>query len=69
MKGPVLWRRSLSACVVKLEGVPVATSPWLVSDELWELVGPLLAMTPKVARPRAKILKLATREAGYGFES
>jgi transposase len=31
-----------SASVVKLGGVPMATAPWMVSDELWELVEPLL---------------------------
>jgi transposase len=33
--------------VVKLGGVPVAAAPWLVSDELWERIGPLL---PRVER-------------------
>src|SRR3954470_10909399 len=36
-----------SASVVKLEGVPVATAPWVVSDELWRRVEPLL---PRVGR-------------------
>src|SRR5919204_2431701 len=36
-----------SASVVKLRGVPMAVAPWIVSDELWELVEPLL---PKVER-------------------
>jgi transposase len=36
-----------SASVVKIEGVPVATAPWLVSDELWERIEPLL---PRVER-------------------
>src|ERR671925_225202 len=31
-----------SASVVKLGGVPMAAAPWIVSDELWELVEPLL---------------------------
>src|SRR5215210_7998233 len=31
-----------SASVVKLGGVPMAVAPWIVSDELWELVEPLL---------------------------
>jgi transposase len=31
-----------SASVVKLEGVPMATAPWIVSDALWERVEPLL---------------------------
>ena len=38
MKGPVLWRRMPSASVVKLGGVPMAVAPWIVSDELWELI-------------------------------
>src|SRR4051794_40570941 len=42
MKGPPLWRRTRSASVVNLRGVPMATAPWVVSDELWELVEPLL---------------------------
>jgi hypothetical protein len=41
-QGPVLWRRRLSAAVVKLGGVSMAAAPWIVSDELWELVEPLL---------------------------
>src|SRR6266480_6255902 len=36
-----------SASVVKLGGVPMAAAPWIVSDELWELIEPLL---PKVER-------------------
>jgi transposase len=32
----------VSASVVKLGGVPVAVAPWIVSDELWQLVEPLL---------------------------
>src|SRR5215217_8872708 len=47
MKGPPLWRRTPSASVVNLRGVPMAVAPWVVSDELWELVEPLL---PKVER-------------------
>jgi transposase len=31
-----------SASVVKLGGVPMAVAPWIVSDELWALVEPLL---------------------------
>src|SRR5438034_10973944 len=36
-----------SASVVKLRGVPMAVAPWIVSDELWERIEPLL---PKVER-------------------
>jgi transposase len=36
-----------SASVVKIEGVPVAVAPWVVSDELWARVEPLL---PRVER-------------------
>src|SRR3954451_12338586 len=36
-----------SASVVMIEGVPVAAKPWVVSDELWERIEPLL---PKVER-------------------
>src|SRR5919205_4132204 len=31
-----------SASVVKLEGVPMAAAPWIVSDALWERIEPLL---------------------------
>src|SRR5271169_5423478 len=31
-----------SVSVVKLGGVAMAVAPWIVSDELWELVEPLL---------------------------
>src|SRR5574337_14758 len=36
-----------SASVVKLRGVPMAVAPWIVSDELWKRIEPLL---PKVER-------------------
>jgi transposase len=36
-----------SASVVKIEGVPVAVAPWVVPDELWVRVEPLL---PRVGR-------------------
>jgi transposase len=36
-----------SASVVNIEGVPVATAPWVVSGELWARIEPLL---PKVER-------------------
>src|SRR5947207_15251640 len=38
-----------SASVLKLGGVQMAAAPWIVSDELWELIEPLL---PKKERPR-----------------
>ena len=47
MKGPVRRERMPSAPVVNIEGVPVATAPWVVSDELWAQVEPLL---PNVER-------------------
>ena len=47
MKGPAPWRRMPSASVVKIEGVPVAAKPWVVSDELWGRIEPLL---PRVER-------------------
>ena len=47
MKGPVGWGRMPSASVVNIEGVPVAIAPWIVSDELWQRVEPLL---PRVER-------------------
>jgi transposase len=36
-----------SASVVNIEGVPVAAAPWIVSDELWARIEPLL---PRVER-------------------
>jgi transposase len=36
-----------SASVVSIEGVPVAAAPWVVSDELWARIEPVL---PKVER-------------------
>jgi transposase len=36
-----------SAFVFNIEGVPVAAAPWVVSDELWARIEPLL---PKVER-------------------
>ena len=36
-----------SASVVKLEGVPVSVAPWVLSDDRWERIEPLL---PKVER-------------------
>ncbi len=47
MKGPVGWGRMPSASVVNIEGVPVAVAPWIVSDELWARIEPLL---PRVER-------------------
>src|SRR5215210_8868440 len=47
MKGPPRWRRTPSASVVELRGVPMAVAPWIVSDELWKRIEPLL---PKVER-------------------
>ena len=65
-KGPVLLTTKPSASVVKLGGVPVAAAPWVVSDELWELVEPLL---PKVERrfryPGRK--RLSDRQALQGI--
>ena len=52
--------------VVKLWGVPMAVAPWVVSDELWERIEPLL---PKVKRrsryPGRK--RLGDREALQGI--
>lgn len=54
------------ASVVKIEGVPVAVAPWVVSDALWERVEPLL---PRVERrfryPGRK--RLPDREALCGI--
>jgi transposase len=38
-----------SVSVVKLGGMPMAAAPWIVSDELWELIEPLL---PRKERSR-----------------
>src|SRR5262249_21344628 len=46
MKGPTVRRRRPSLPVVKLE-VPMAPAPWIVSDELWGRIEPLL---PRVER-------------------
>jgi transposase len=55
-----------SASVVNIEGVPVATAPWVVSDELWARIEPLL---PKVERrfryPGRK--RLSDRQALQGI--
>src|SRR4249919_2344164 len=55
-----------TAFVVKLEGVPMTSAPWIVSDELWELLEPLL---PRVERrfryPGRK--RLPNREALQGI--
>src|SRR5436309_3120911 len=36
-----------TASVVELRGVPMAVSPWMVSDELWELAQQLLPRTQR----------------------
>src|SRR5215204_2048614 len=41
MKGPMPWRRTLLASVVRLGG-PMAVAPWTVSDGFWERFEPLL---------------------------
>src|SRR5213080_3268047 len=66
MKGPVRARRMPSASVVKLRGVPMAVAPWIVSDELWELVEPLLPVRERRFRyPGRK--RLPDREALQGI--
>src|SRR3954464_1410988 len=55
-----------SASVVKLRGVPMATAPWIVSDELWELVEPLLPVKERRFRyPGRK--RLPDRQALQGI--
>jgi transposase len=55
-----------SASVVKLGGVPMAAAPWIVSDELWELVEPLLPRKERRFRyPGRK--RLPDREALQGI--
>src|SRR5919201_1851335 len=55
-----------SASVVKLGGVPVAAAPWVVSDELWDLVEPLLPVKERRFRyPGRK--RLPDRQALQGI--
>ena len=54
-----------SVSVVKLRGVPMATAPWIVSDELWGLVEPLLPVKERRFRyPGRK--RLPDRQALQG---
>jgi transposase len=55
-----------TASVVELRGVPMAVSPWMVSDELWELAEPLLPRTQRRFRyPGRK--RLPNRQALQGI--
>jgi transposase len=55
-----------SASVVKLGGVAMAVAPWIVSDELWELVEPLLPVKERRFRyPGRK--RLPDRQALQGI--
>jgi transposase len=55
-----------TATVVELRGVPMAVSPWMVSDELWELAEPLLPRTQRRFRfPGRK--RLPNRQALQGI--
>src|SRR5205809_5698321 len=55
-----------SASVVKIEGVPVAVAPWIVSDALWERVEPLLPVRERRFRyPGRK--RLPDRQALQGI--
>src|SRR5438105_4414975 len=55
-----------SASVVRLGGVPMAVGPWVVSEELWELVEPLLPVKERRFRyPGRK--RLPDREALQGI--
>src|SRR6266540_5476807 len=66
MKGPAPSRRMPSASVVKLGGVSMAVAPWIVSDELWELLEPLLPVKERRFRyPGRK--RLPDREALQGI--
>ena len=54
-----------SASVVKVEGDAVASSPWVVSDELWELVEPLLPRRERRSRYRVgSVFLIGRRCAG-----
>jgi transposase len=50
MKGPVPWRRTPSAAVFELEGVPMAVAPWIVVDALWSRVEPVLPQKQRRVR-------------------
>jgi transposase len=55
-----------SASVLKLGGVPMAGAPWIVSDELWDLVEPLLPRRERRFRyPGRK--RLSDRQALQGI--
>jgi transposase len=55
-----------SASVVKLGGVSMAVAPWIVSDELWGLIEPLLPVKERRFRyPGRK--RLPDREALQGI--
>src|SRR5437016_13697424 len=55
-----------SASVVKLGGVSMAVAPWVVSDELWGRVEPLLPKPPRRSRyPGRK--RLPDRQALCGI--
>jgi transposase len=55
-----------SASVVKLGGVPMAVAPWIVSDELWQLVEPLLPVKERRFRYPGR-RRLPDREALQGI--
>jgi transposase len=66
MKVVGLWRRILSASVLRLEGVPMAVAPWVVSDGLWERIEALLPSVERRFRyPGRK--RLGDREALQGI--
>src|SRR5258706_14151894 len=55
-----------SASVVKLGGVSMAASPWIVPDELWELLEPLLPVKERRFRYPGR-RRLPDREALQGI--
>jgi transposase len=55
-----------SASVVKLGGVSMAVAPWIVSDELWELVEPLLPVKERRFRYPGR-RRLPDRQALQGI--
>jgi transposase len=55
-----------SVCVVKLGGVPMAVAPWIVSDELWELIEPLLPVKERRFRYPGR-RRLPDRQALQGI--
>jgi len=50
MKGPLVDDEACRHLSSSWKGMRVASSPWVVSDELWELVEPLLPKKERRSR-------------------